>query len=806
MGKLVVINLIEGNFETGFSVSLQIWTEGDRQWIGAAKGKLSPATELHKHYTLWQSHYRKHVSGRNSTRISVTGGTDASIISDIQKASKQLKLSLNDWLKADSSFSPIREKLFQNLKDESEEIRVIFETENLELQRLPWHLWDDFFKHYHRAEVALSLPVKKGQIATNTDKVKVLAVFGKDTRINTKKDWQMLEERLAQDSNALLININKPKLDDLCDQIDKHKPQILFFAGHSHSEDDGESGFIDLNDEESITIDDLEPDLRKAVKRGLQLAIFNSCDGLGIARQLAQLHVPNIIVMREPVPDQVAQMFLQRFLEAFAAGKPLHLAVRRAREKINRLENQFPGATWLPMTFQNPAEPPLTWRSLGGVEIGRQSNQLDVLGEESNIASQGSIAWLTTEVGNFSPPTPPPIRVQKVTIICNKGHKNSSDNRFCIHCGEALNQQSIKLSITCSQGHENYPKNSFCSYCGECLKGETNIILPTTQSQLPAIQSKTQFRPTTSINSQVSNTGRSTVIGKGNLLNERYRIIQSLGQGGFGNTFIAEDINLPSKPRCVVKQLNPVINDSSYWEVARRLFFTEAEVLERLGRHDQIPGILAYFEENQEFYLVQEFIEGHSLSEEIYPEKRLVETQVIAILQDIMKILEFVHQQNIIHRDVKPSNLIRRKQDQKLVLIDFGAVKQIQNSTIEETIVIGTPGYMPSEQMVGKPSFSSDIYAVGIIAIQALTGISPHELRPNSNAGEIFWRDNAQVSDEVGAILDKMVCYDFRERYQSATEVLQALEDIQRIVTSPMITPNLTIISGLKSFFKGLKF
>ncbi|MBD2606396.1 protein kinase [Scytonema hofmannii FACHB-248] len=805
MGKLVVINLVEGNFETGFSVSLQIWTEGDRQWIAAVKGKLPPATELHKHYTLWQSHYRKHVSGRYFTRISVTGGTSTSIISDIKKASKQLKLSLNDWLKADSSFSPIREKLFQNLKDESEEIRVIFETENLELQRLPWHLWDDFFKHYHRAEVALSLPVKKGQIATNTDKVKVLAVFGKDTRINTKKDWQMLEERLAQDSNALLININKPKLDNLCDQIDKHKPQILFFAGHSRSEDDGESGFIDLDDEKSITIDDLEPDLRKAVKRGLQLAIFNSCDGLGIARQLAQLHVPNIIVMREPVPDQVAQMFLQRFLEAFAQGKPLHLAVRRAREKINRLENQFPGATWLPMTFQNPAEPPLTWRSLGGIETRKQTNQVTVTGEESEIGSQGSIAWLPTSVGSSSPPTPPPIIVQKVTIICNKGHKNSSDNRFCIQCGEALNQQSIKLSISCSQGHENSPQNSFCSYCGECLRGETNVILPTTQPQLSVIQPETELPPKTPINSEVSSTRRTTEIGS--LLNERYRILKILGQGGFGKTFIAEDINLPSNPQCVVKQLNSMTNNPEFGKEARRLFLKEAEVLERLGRHDQIPGILAYFEENYEFYLVQEYIEGHTLSREIYHGKQLHETQVSSILHDILKILEFVHQQNIIHRDVKPSNLIRRKQDQKIVLIDFGAVKQVENSTIGETVMIGTPGYAPSEQMAGRPSFSSDIYAVGIIGIEALTGISPHQLRQNSNAGEIFWRDNAQVSDELAAILDKMVRYDFRQRYQSATEVLQALENMQRIVIAPTVTtPNPTIISGLKSFLKGFKF
>lgn len=444
------------------------------------------------------------------------------------------------------------------------------------------------------------------------------------------------------------------------------------------------------------------------------------------------------------------------------------------------------------------------------MEIRKQTNQVSVTGEESQTGSQGSIAWLPTSVDSSSPPTPPPIRVQKVTIICNKGHKNSSDHRFCIHCGEALNQQSIKLSITCSQGHENSPQNSFCSYCGECLKGVTNLILPTTQPQLPVIQPDTGFSiPKTPINSEVSNTRRATEIGS--LLNERYRILRILSQGGFGQTFIAEDINLPSNPQCVVKQLKPMTNDPYTWKESRRLFFTEAEVLERLGRHDQIPGILAYFEENQEFYLVQEYIEGQTLNEEISRGKRLAETQVTSILHDILKILEFVHQQNIIHRDVKPSNLIRRKQDQKLVLIDFGAVKQVESSTLEETVMtatmIGTPGYAPSEQFAGKPSFSSDIYAVGMIGIQGLTGISPRELRQNSNGGEIFWRDNAQVSDELAAILDKMVCYDCTKRYQSATEVLQALDNMQRIaISSTVITLNSTIISGLKSFLKGFKF
>ncbi|MBD6616712.1 protein kinase [Komarekiella sp. 'clone 1'] len=780
MGKLVVINLIDGNFESGFAVSLQIWTEGDRQWIAAAKGKLPSAPELHEHYTHWQLRYRNHVSGRYSTRMGVTGGTDASIIDEIKRASKQLKSSLNDWLKANSNFSPIREKLFQSLKDDSEEIRVIFETENPELQRLPWHLWDDFFKHYHRAEVALSLPVKKGQIATTKGQVKILAVFGRDTRINTKTDWEMLVKQLAENSNACLIHLDKPSLEYLCDQIDEHKPQILFFAGHTRTEEDAESGFIDLNDEDTITIDDLEPDLRKAVKRGLQLAIFNSCDGLGIARQLAQLHVPNIIVMREPVPDEVAQKFLQRFLEAFASGKPLHLAVRRAREKINRLENKFPGATWLPMTFQNPAEVPLTWRSLGGIEIKKQSHQINVAGLESETENTSQIAWLQTVFPGSSPPTSPP-KAQAVVITCSKRHENRSSNRFCIYCGEALTQPPIvqNFSPTCSRGHKNPLDNTFCSHCGEFLKRASTLIEHNTQIPPATVESKAI--PTTignSINSGVSNTGKSAVIGS--ILRGRYKITKVLGAGGFGNTFIAEDMDLPGNPPCVVKQLRPAQTEPKVLQIARRLFESEAEVQYRLGNHDQIPGIFAHFEENQEFYLVQEFIDGHSLDQELTPGKPLPEIQVIAILYDILKVLEFVHQHNVIHRDIKPSNFIRGKQDQKLVLIDFGAVKQIEQTTTGEslsTVVIGTRGYMPSEQVRGKPRFSSDIYAAGIIGIQALTGFYPTQLKEDPYTGEILWQHQAEVSDEVAAILDKMVRYDFRERYQSAAEVLQALEE-----------------------------
>ncbi len=483
MGKLVIINFVEGNFENGFSVYLEIRTEGDNQLIADAKGKLSPNINLYTYYINWQLSYRNYISGRNGTRISVTGGSASSILNEIKKASKQLNTSLNSWLKADVNFSPIREKLFQSLKDESEEIRVIFKTENPELQRLPWHLWDDFFSHYHRAEVVLSLPVKQGQIVSSSNnKVKILAVFGKDTRINTLKDWEMLEKLLTEDANATLIPLDKPDLDHLCEQIEKHQPQILFFAGHSRSEDDNESGFIDLNDEETITISDLEPELKKAVRWGLQLAIFNSCDGLGIARELGKSHLPNIIVMREPVPDEVAQKFLQRFLEAFAAGKTLHLAVRRARERINRLESKFPGATWLPMTFQNPAKAPLTWRSLGGIVTQKQSNQTNISGESSEIDPQSSILWLPTAV---NPPIESSIQSEVSALKTNClqcGANYLPDAVFCRECGINLSYKSPEL--TSIQENEsliyvcpncNHPNPNSSVQCEACY---TPLSLP----------------------------------------------------------------------------------------------------------------------------------------------------------------------------------------------------------------------------------------------------------------------------------------------------------------------------------------
>ncbi|MDJ0712866.1 MAG: tetratricopeptide repeat protein [Prochloraceae cyanobacterium] len=275
---------------------------------------------------------------------------------------------------------------------------------------------------------------------------------------------------------------------------------------------------------------------------------------------------------------------------------------------------------------------------------------------------------------------------------------------------------------------------------------------------------------------------QTTNIAPGAKLTRRYQIISKLGQGGFGKTFLARDLYFPGDRICVVKQLKPQINSLSA-KTAKRLFENEAKILCQLGNHSQIPQLYAYFEEDGEFYLVEEYIEGHDLSEELsnFPQKD-EEEKVITLIREILEILEFVHQNKVIHRDISPRNIIRRKSDGKLVLIDFGAVKKITCDLNRQekayTIAIGTPGYRPSEQASGKPKLSSDIYAVGAIAIQALTSRLPHTIPTDKKTGEISWQPRVKISRQLFRFINTMVRYDFRDRYKSATEALDALNNL----------------------------
>jgi tetratricopeptide (TPR) repeat protein len=247
------------------------------------------------------------------------------------------------------------------------------------------------------------------------------------------------------------------------------------------------------------------------------------------------------------------------------------------------------------------------------------------------------------------------------------------------------------------------------------------------------------------------------------------------------------DLHLPNHPKCVIKQLKIQDKDTGTLEMARRLFDTEARVLYRLGSHPQIPTLLAHFEESREFYLAQEYIEGSRLNRQIEEAKPWSETRAVLLLQEVLEILSFVHRQQVIHRDIKPSNLIRRHHDGKLVLIDFGAVKQVNSSPLVDaetgatnlTVAIGTHGYMPNEQYAGKPRFCSDVYAVGILGIRALTGLHPQKIGEDPVTGELDWHHLApDVSSSLVAVLDRMVRYDYRDRYPSAQEALQALQNL----------------------------
>ncbi|BAY75966.1 serine/threonine protein kinase [Nostoc linckia NIES-25] len=259
-------------------------------------------------------------------------------------------------------------------------------------------------------------------------------------------------------------------------------------------------------------------------------------------------------------------------------------------------------------------------------------------------------------------------------------------------------------------------------------------------------------------------------------LRNRFEIIKQLGSGGSGDTYLAIDLDLPGRPHCVVKHFHPKDPNPSVGAIAKKLFAREAEVLYQLGNdHEQIPRLFAHFDEGGDFYLVQEYIDGHSLTQEVIPGQRLRENAVLNLLKDILEVLAFVHEHNIIHRDIKPQNLMRRHSDGKIVLIDFGSIKKIGALGAALTVVVGTPGYMPSEQAKGKPKLSSDIYAVGMIGIQALTGLVPSQLQEDPNTGEVIWRHRAQVSDAFADILDRMVCDRHSQRYQSAAEALEAI-------------------------------
>ncbi|MCU0527741.1 MAG: CHASE2 domain-containing protein [Elainella sp. Prado103] len=376
MSHLVVINLGVGDLQNGCAhVTAQISLMGERYPIQYV-GSLPPAPELEYLYHRWQLLYREYYRERGSATRAITiatsGITNFSEV-EFSDLAQQVKEGLNRWLNSES-FHAIDRKLSRAF-DPDDEIRVIVETNDPLLRRLPWHLWN-FFEDFPQAEVALSVaeyeritrPTK-----TATGQVRILAILGNSDQIDLQFDRQVLESL----PHAAPVFLTQPSYAVLHERLwDSHGWDILFFAGHSQTEEN--TGRIDINSTESLTLDQLRHALKRAIRQGLKLAIFNSCDGLGLAQALADLQIPQVIVMRELIPDGAAQAFFRDFLTLFARGHSLYAAVREAREKLEKLEGDYPCATWLPVICQNPAEEPMTWSRLQGVSPRSGGNPLSI--------------------------------------------------------------------------------------------------------------------------------------------------------------------------------------------------------------------------------------------------------------------------------------------------------------------------------------------------------------------------------------------------------------------------------------------
>jgi formylglycine-generating enzyme required for sulfatase activity len=266
-------------------------------------------------------------------------------------------------------------------------------------------------------------------------------------------------------------------------------------------------------------------------------------------------------------------------------------------------------------------------------------------------------------------------------------------------------------------------------------------------------------------------------------IQDRYRALKVIGQGGFGKTFLAQDEGKPSQPRCVIKQfafetINPNASQGTL-DVAIRLFEQEAKRLDDLGKHPQIPELLSFTIHEGKQYLIQEFIDGETLEQELARVGAFSEQQVRDVLVEVLQILEFVHSKSVIHRDISPDNIIRRRSDKKLVLVDFGAAKHATATLLAKTGTgIGKPSYGAPEQMLGKSVFQSDLFGLGVTCLHLLTNVEPFTLY-DVLENEYQWRqflNGKVVGDEFGKLLDRLTSYRVKERPISVIETLQVLQ------------------------------
>ncbi|HAZ47195.1 MAG TPA: hypothetical protein DDW76_18860 [Cyanobacteria bacterium UBA11369] len=341
MQKLIVFKIGKGSFKRGFPVTLQIGEEG-KQPVVEVRGRFPPDSQIPDLYYQWQSKYK----GDRQITVAPNQTNNYSSVEECQDAASKLEERLQEWFDQ----PPMQKLLASVLKkvNEEDEARIVLQTQNVQLQKLPWHLWN-LLEWFPKAEIVLGSEYAPPPKPLSSP-VKILAILGNTEGIDVEED----RKALSQLRGASATLLNQPKQEELDKHLSNKPWDILFFAGHSCS------GKIQINDRESLSIKDLRS-LKDAVKNGLKLAIFNSCDGLGLLAHIADVGIPSAIAMREPVPDRVAQKFLQYFLTHFSQGKSLHQAVRKAREMLQGMETEFPCASWLPVICQNPAAGTLTW-------------------------------------------------------------------------------------------------------------------------------------------------------------------------------------------------------------------------------------------------------------------------------------------------------------------------------------------------------------------------------------------------------------------------------------------------------------
>lgn len=376
MQKLVVLKL-DGNLTEGVRAGLEIGQEKERPAVEThAFGP--PKPEIADNYDRWQSVYRSLGDFRIKPIAITISESRAAQLSKCSQLAEQLSLQINSWLNSEP-FRKLKETLLAELNP-SDTVRFLIKTDDIVLRRLPWYCWD-IFDSYEKAEIGLSATTSKkpplAKINGSINCVKILAILGNSENIDIEQDCKLLAELPSAEVTFLV----EPSRCLIGKELWEKNWDILFFAGHSSTDSDGRSGKFYINKTESLTVKELKHGLKLAVSSGLQLAVVNSCDGLGIARQFEDLGIPQTIVMREPVCDRVAQDFLKYFLQFFCRGESLYVSVRLARQRLAELESEIPGADWLPIICQNPAANPPTWQEL--------LHKPDV----ENASNSPSLAW-----------------------------------------------------------------------------------------------------------------------------------------------------------------------------------------------------------------------------------------------------------------------------------------------------------------------------------------------------------------------------------------------------------------------------